>query len=218
MSLFGFGKRQSTVAAPPPPRPGNVHPSQPKIFPDELWEGETGKMLRAVGMSPDDESNFALTVESVDARIARDRVAHEARLADINHDVAVRTNGGSVKAFFLIPEPCWNGETGTFLLRRLQMFPYEDWNVAFLAADDRTAGILKLPMHPGDNVPVFAESSEQFLRARMAQMDAIREECDRTRDFGAFRRKQDDLKDLVRAYAGFVLEQYTGAWNRKGLS
>src|SRR5262245_48607138 len=104
-----FGKRVSAPGAQPAtPQPalsqlaalqGAPQPGQ-KIFPDELWEGETGKLLRAIGMKPDDESNIVPTQETVDERIARDKAAHEARWAELNRDVAARTSGGSVRPFF----------------------------------------------------------------------------------------------------------------------
>jgi len=47
----------------------------------------------------------------------------------------------------------------------------------------------------------------------MAQLDAIREECDRTHEFALFKKKQDDLKELIRHFAGWLREQYTNLWN-----
>jgi hypothetical protein len=210
MALFGFGKRDNTARV--SSRPANVHPSQPQIFPDELWQGVTGEMLRATGFSPDDPSNFAPTAESIDARVARDKLAHEAKLAEINRDVAARTKGGAMLAFFLIPEPCWNGEMGDFLLRRLQMSPYEDWNVAFLPDDTPTASMLGLPRHPLGEALLFAEDAEGIIRKAMAKLDFIRAEVERTNQFGAYKEEQDAIKDIIRSYARWLLEQYGGLW------
>lgn len=208
MGLFGFGKRDNAARVAPP----GVHPSQPKIFPDELWQGATGEMLRAAGFSPDDPSNFAPTAESIDARVARDKLAHEEKLADINRDVAARTNGGAMLAFFLIPEPCWNGEMGDFLLRRLQMSPYEDWNVAFLPDDTPTASILGLPRHPLDEALLFAEDAEGIIRKAMAKLDFIRAEVERTGQYAHYKQEQDDVKAIIRSFAQWLLEQYGELW------
>jgi hypothetical protein len=189
-----------------------VHPSHPQVFPDELWEGEIGEILRATGFSPDDPSNFAPTPDSIDARVARDKLAHEAKLADVNRDVAARTDGGEVQAFFLIPEPCWNGEMGDFLLRRLQMSPYEDWNVAFLPADARTASMLGLPRHPLGEALLFAEDAEGIIRSALAKMDGVRAEADRTHRFGDYKQQHDDVKEIIRSYARWLLEQYGKVW------
>ena len=165
--------------------PGAPQPGQ-KIFPDELWEGQTGDLLRAIGMKPDDESNFVPTKESIDARIARDKAAHEARWAELNRDVAARTNGGSVQPFFLIPEPCWNGELGDFLVVTLKLSPYQDWNVAFLPADERTASMMNLPVHPDRDDPEVVEYAMGFVVAARDHYKECYEEVDRTREFGRF--------------------------------
>jgi len=208
MGLFGFGRKKAARASVPP----GVHPSQPEIFPAELWQGEIGEMLRAAGFSHDDPSNFAPTPESIDARVARDKLAHEAKLAELNRDVAARTNGGAMQAFFLIPEPCWNGEMGDFLLRRLQMSPYEDWNVAFLPADERTASMLGLPRHPLGEALLFAGDAEQIVRSAMAKMDAVRMEAERTQQFGNYKQEQDAVNEIIHSYARWLLEQYGEVW------
>ena len=209
MGLFGFGRRKNAARASSPP---GVHPSQPQIFPDELWQGVMGETLRAAGFRPDDPSNFAPTPESIDARIARDKLAHEEKLAEINRDVAARTNGGAMLAFFLIPEPCWNGEMGDFLLRRLQMSPYEDWNVAFLPDDTPTASMLGLPRHPLDEALLFAEDAEKIIRSAMAKLDTVRAEANRTQQFGNYKQEQDAVKDIIRSFAQWLLGQYGELW------
>ena len=60
-------------------------------------------------------------------------------------------------------EPCWNGELGKFLMMRLQLFPYDDWNVVFLPEDERTAQLMDLPVHPGGPIPGSVEIVGQFV-------------------------------------------------------
>ena len=120
------------------------------------------------------------TKESIDARIARDQAAHEARWAELNRDVAARTNGGSVQPFFLIPEPCWNGELGDFLVVTLKLSPYLDWNVTFLPADERTAGVMNLPVHPDRDDPEVVEYAMGFVSAARDHYKKCYEEVDRT--------------------------------------
>ena len=140
-------------------------PQQLRVLPAELWDdGPVGKLLRDLGMSPDDESNLVPTGASIDARVARDRARHEAKLAEINRDVAQRTGGGSVMPFFLIPEPCWNGDMGTFFMARLRFFPYDDWNVLFLPADERTAKIMNAPVCPYGEIPGAVDLVQSFVR------------------------------------------------------
>src|SRR5262249_45822536 len=119
--MFGFGKRSAAAAA-----SVGAAPAQQRVIPAELWQGEMGDLLRQLGMSPDDEANLVPTGASIDARVARDRTRHEAELAEVNRDVARRVPGGRMLPFFLVPEPCWNGPTGTFFMVRLRYFPYDD--------------------------------------------------------------------------------------------
>ena len=216
-----FGKRVSA----PPTQPGMPQPTAPqqatsqlaslpgapqpgqKIFPDELREG-----LRAIGMKPDDESNFVPTKESIDARIARDKAAHEARWAELNRDVAARTNGGSVEPFFLIPEPCWNGELGDFLVVTLKLSPYQDWNVAFLPADERTASEMNLPVHPNRDDPEVVEYAMGFVSAARDHYNACYAEVDRTHEFGRFHDQIEDITDKMRGLAVKILAQYGESW------
>lgn len=213
MAFFGFGKRASNVQAKPISRIPLPPPGQDKIIPDELWQGEMGDLLRKAGLSPDDESNFVPTPERVAERIARDQAEFQAKLMKMNDEIFARTNGGFVQPFFLFPEPCWNGDTGHFLTTRMRMSPYEDWNVAYLPTEERWCGVLDLPRHPGQDALLFQKDVDEFLRAKMAQMDAIFAECDRTQNFGDLKKKQDDLKDVIRGFAGWLREQYTKLWD-----
>ena len=220
-----FGKRVgASVAQPATPRaapqqsasqlaslPGAPQPGQ-KIFPDQLWEGQTGEILRAIGMQPDDESNFVPTQESTDARVARDKAAHEARWAEINRDVAARTCGGSMRPFFLIPEPCWNGELGDFLIVTLKLSPYQDWNVAFMPADQCTGSMMNLPVHPDGDDPEVVKFAIGFVTAARDHYKACYAEVDRTQEFGRFNDQVEDIADKVRGLAVKILAQYGETW------
>lgn len=210
--VFGlFGKRapQAKPAGIPGPPPG-----LDKIIPDELWQGEMGKLLRAAGLNPDDESNLVQTPDRVAARIARDQETFQAKLMKTNDEIVARTGGGYVQPFFLFPQSCWNGETGHFLTARMGMSPYEDWNVALLPPEEKWCAALGLPRHPNADQGMFEKDVDEFLRAKMAQMDAFRQECDRTHDFATFKQRQDDMKALIRDFAGWLNKQYADIWNQ----
>jgi hypothetical protein len=143
-----FGKRKVPIGQPaveqepanqtqagqaPPDAPQPEH-QQGKVLPDEVWQGKTGDMLRMLGMSPNDPSNLVPDANSVNARLDRDRAKFEARLAEMNRTVAERVPGGQMRGFSLLPDPCWNGEMGQLLMMRLELFPYDDWNMIFLPA------------------------------------------------------------------------------------
>jgi hypothetical protein len=213
-----FGKRGATAAAQTAGRQASQQDMRQRILPAELWEGELGDLLRAIGKSPDDESNLVTTGDSIDARIARDRAAHEARLDEINRDVARRTGGGRVKAYFLLSDPCWNSEAGTFLMARLQFYPYDAWNVLFLPEDERTAKIMNLPVHPGSAIPGSVELVESWHREAKAKMDAAHAEAGRTYDFGALEATKQGIQADVWGLASYLANHIgaAAAWKPQG--
>jgi hypothetical protein len=183
-----------------------------RVFPADLWQGEMGDLLRRVGMNPDDESNFVPTGASIDARIARDRARHEAKLAELNRDVAQRSAGGSVLPFFLIPEPCWNGEMGAFFMARLQFFPFDEWNVLFLPADERTAKFMNAPVCPHGEIPGAVELVQSFVRDAEARLNAAHAEADRTHDFGPLGDTVNQVKGEVWGVAAYIANHIGATW------
>jgi hypothetical protein len=204
---MSFGKRNSSAAGAPPQ-------AQRKVFPDEVWQGKTGEMLRLLGMSPDDPSNFVPSIDSVNARNARDRAAFEEKLAKINRNVAARTNGGAMRGFSLLPDPCWAGEMGHLLMLRLDLYPFEDWNLVLLPADMRTAQFLDLPPHPNQDVPQFVSAAEKFLKDADVALSAAHTEAGRTQDFAKFGDAREQIRDKIKGLAGAFLASMDEAWKK----
>jgi len=201
---------QPVAASQPPPQ----H-QQRKVFPDEVWQGKTGEMLRTLGMGPDDPSNLVPDANSVNARLDRDREKFEARLAEMNRSVAARVPGGQMRGFSLLPDPCWNGELAHLLMMRLDLFPYDDWNMIFLPADAATAAALDMPMHPNGNVPAFVENAEQFLRVADTRLRAAHDEATRTQNFGQFGEDLEEIRDKVKGLARAFLGELDKAWQER---
>lgn len=201
-----FGKRSRTVAS----QAGGGQGQQQRVLPAELWQGEMGNLLRQIGMSPDDPSNLVPTAASIDARVASDRAKHEAKLAELNCDVARRTGGGRVKPYFLFHQACWNGEIGTFLMTRLQYFPYDDWNVVFLPEDERTAKLMNFPVHPGGPIPGSVEVVAQLVAEAKAKIQAATAEAERTNRFADLGATITDIKRDVWGLASYLAD-YIGA-------
>jgi hypothetical protein len=198
-----------------PPQQVPLQPDEPlRAFPAELWDdGEVGDILRKLGMSPDDESNLVMTGPMIDARVARDRAKFEAKLEEINRDVAQRSAGGRVLPFFLIPEPCWNGEMGTFFMARLRFFPYDEWNVLFLPADERTAKFMNAPVCPHGEIPGAVELVQSFVRDAEARLGAANAEADRTGDFGALGETVHKIKGEVWGLAASICNHIGAKWD-----
>ena len=71
--------------------------------------------------------------------------------------------------FFLVPEGCWVGETGQYLVEFLRLTPYGEWNTAFLPGNLMTSLILGTPMHPGAESSEFIASvSKMILESKAA--------------------------------------------------
>jgi hypothetical protein len=208
---MAFGKRGAASA-------GNqaktlaAFDTQPRVIPTEAWETPLGDLLRQIGMSPDDACNLIPTPDSVNARLDREREKHQAKLAEINRAVAQKTGGGSVRPFFLIPGPCWHGEMGVFLMMKLELFPYDDWNVIFLPTDERTAAAMNAPMHPNGDIPAFVTAAEKFMQDAEADLMAAHAEASQTHDFNAFGAAKKRVQTAVCTLAAVFAQKYAEAW------
>jgi hypothetical protein len=189
-----------------------------RILPAELWESDVGGFLRDIGMSPDDESNLVQTADSIDARVAQGRAKLEAKLAEINRNVARQTAGGSVRPYYLFGEPSWNSEVGTFLMARLGYFPFDDWNVLFLPEDERTAKAMDLPVHPGGPIPGSDNIIEQWYQEAKGKLDAAHAEAGRTHQFAKITATQQEIKRDVWGLASALADHIgaRAAWKPQG--
>ncbi|HYD86802.1 MAG TPA: hypothetical protein VEA80_04960 [Vitreimonas sp.] len=213
---MSFGKRPSTPPqmSAPPARAADPH-GRRKVFPDEIWQGQTGELLRQLGFSPDDESNLVPNAASVNARMEHGRALMEARHAQAQRNAQAAVAGARLRPFYLIPDPCWNGATGVFLKMTLELYPYDDWNVMFLAANERTAYMLDIAPHPDGNVPGFVASAEKFMADALALMNEAHEEASRTNDFAAYEHARDDLRARVKVLAGTFAREVVQTWERR---
>jgi hypothetical protein len=213
---MSFGKRPSTTAQPTTPPPSADPHGRRKVFPDEVWQGKTGEMLRGLGMTPDDESNLVPNASSINARIDQSRAAHEAAYAEAQRRVEAVLAGARVRPFFLIPDPVWNSPAGLFLMTTLDLFPYDAWNVMYLAADERTAAVLDLAIHPNGDIPAFVEASQVFVRDAQAHIRRAHEEASHTHDFAKYGQARDDARQRVMALAAAFAQKIAEAWAKNG--
>lgn len=218
---MSFGKKPPSAPPSSAPEPAPMQPSRDpygrrKVIPDEVWEGPKGKFLRELGLSPDDESNLVPNEASIAARIAEGRARHEERNALAQRGIEARLAGAKVRPYFLIPDPCWNGATGLFLMTSLDLYPYDDWNVMYLAADERTALVADIAMHPNGNVPAFVEAAAKFMVRAQEQMSKAHEAASITHDFAAYQTTRDDMQMRVKALAMQFSRALIEAWEKNG--
>ncbi|MCP4617948.1 MAG: hypothetical protein GY844_16135 [Bradyrhizobium sp.] len=114
-----------------------------RLFPKEVFTGETGDFLRSMGFSPDAVGNVAWTAETFATLDARYRERLEAFV-----DKADRVLGDSlsVRPLLLVPETVWQGEYRNFLCATCRFYPADPSNVFFLAGTLQTAKTLGLPL------------------------------------------------------------------------
>lgn len=208
---MGFGKRATTMTTAASPDPHG----RTKVFPDALWQGETGAFLLDLGMSPDDEANLVPNAASIDARIRSGQAALEARTMNALVKARTRFPDAALRPFFLIPDPCWNGEHGTFMMTSLDLYPFDDWNVMFLAADDASADALEIAAHPNGNVSAFVEAAEKLLGQVSVAMARAHAEAEVTHDFAAYQEFREDVRLRVKGLAMSFARVVVDTWERR---
>jgi hypothetical protein len=137
--------------------------SQPRPVQHVIGKEHFG-FLEALGIAPDGPENVIPSQNDIDERLAKGRAALDRRVEEIHKNLRAQI-GPEIKMrpFWLIPESCWQGRTGAFLLKFLDFNPYHNWNIAFLPADQLTSVIMDAPLHPGAEIPVFADAAKKFI-------------------------------------------------------
>jgi hypothetical protein len=145
-----FGKRV-TPAASGAGRQGPPIDSDGKrrVFGEAIFAGKHGDMLRTLGLGPDDPANIIPDDAEFDRRIKASLAKQDARRTQIEAEL-LRTHGhNSIRPFFILAEPVFNGPMGQWLIRLMNLLPYDDWNVVYLPLDRATqAAVGGLPLHP----------------------------------------------------------------------
>jgi hypothetical protein len=211
---MSFGKRPSTNGATQPPRepPRDDPHGRRKVFGDELWQGEHGNMLRMLGLSPDDESNLVPNAASVNAEIDKRKAAHDVALADAQQRVRSTLKDAEIRSFSLIPDAVWNSPAGAFLMMNLQLYPHDDWNIMYLAADERTALVLDLAPHPNGDVPAFVQASQEFMACAQTHLEKVRVHVMQTQKWSDYTDAQDDVRERVKSIAALFARRIAEAW------
>jgi len=217
---MSFGKRPSSVAGQRPTPPSADPPSadahgRRKVFPDEVWDGPSGALLRELGFNPNDESNLVPNGASINARLEQGKRTLDERHAKAQANAQALLPSAQLRPFFLIPDPCWNSDAGTFLMTALDLYPYDDWNVVFLAEDERTAVVMDIALHPNGNVPAFVAATEKYMLDAQAHMKRATEEAELTADFAAFNDTREDVQLRVKGLALSFARALIEAWDKQ---
>ena len=84
--------------------------------------------------------------------------------------------------------------------------------MAFLPTDERTAGVMNLPVHPDRDDPEVVEYAMGFVSAARDHYKECYEEVDRTREYGRFNDQIEIITDQVRGLAVKILAKYGEIW------
>lgn len=142
-----------------------------RIIPEELFDPNTqgGRLMAALGFSKDDESNVVRTDEALREKMDHDRHKMLAFIDQINGGLP---DGVNVAPYLMIPENCWRGRCGGFLLHYLDMTPYGGWNMLPLPRDQRSSVDLSIRMHPGPQPKTFVDSIESLIMSMAREVEA----------------------------------------------
>jgi hypothetical protein len=124
-----------------------------RVFSEAVFAGKHGDMLRSLGFGPDHAANIIPDDAEFERRIKESLAKQDARRTRIE-DELLRTHGhNAIRPFFILAEPVFNSELGQWLIRLMNLMPYDDWNVVYLPMDRETqAAMGGLPLHPCQSI------------------------------------------------------------------
>jgi hypothetical protein len=150
-----FGRRKTPLQnSQSIPEPSVDWDGKRRVFSEAVFDGKHGDMLRRLGFSPDDEANIIPDDAEFDRRIKQSLAQQDARRTKIEAEL-MRTHGhNAIRPFFVLAEPVFNSQLGHFLIRLMNLLPYDDWNIVYLPLDRETQAAMGggLPLHPRQSI------------------------------------------------------------------
>lgn len=158
-----FGKRKA---------PGDSPFRQPRIdsdgrrrvFGEAVFAGRHGDMLRALGFGLNDPANIIPDQAEFERRVKQSLATQDARRTEIESELLRAHGHNAIRPFFVLSEPVYNGELGQWLVKVMNLLPYDDWNIVYLPMDRATqAAMGGLPLHPRQSIdPIDKLMCEQI--------------------------------------------------------
>jgi hypothetical protein len=124
-----------------------------RVFGEDVFAGKHGRMLKSLGFDRNDPANIIPDAAEFDRRIKESLARQDARRTQIEADL-LRTHGhNAIRPFFVLAEPVFNSQLGQWLIRLMNLLPYDDWNIVYLPLDRATqAAMGGLPLHPQQSI------------------------------------------------------------------
>jgi hypothetical protein len=175
-----FGKRKTlSQNSQPIPRPSIDSDGKRRVFSEAVFAGKHGDMLRSLGFSPNDQANIIPDAAEFDRRIKQSLARQDARRTEIEAEL-LRTRGhNAIRPFFILAEPVFNSQLGQWLIRLMNLLPYDDWNIVYLPLDRETqAAMGGLPLHPCQSIGPIDELMRERIGGYFSQFQDARRKVD----------------------------------------
>jgi hypothetical protein len=210
MSIFGKLFGQQGRKGP------HIHAERRHAISPELWnDPKLGGFLRHIGASPNDPSNLIPTEQEIADRVSAAQAAVEKRTEERNRELRQKAGADrQVVPFFLIGDGCWNGDFGHFLTHQLDFTPYDEWNVAYLAADAETSALFGIPPHPYDRLIQQEQICEEYIRREKARLDALYKNNNNFEDVLLWSKAKNQTKQNIKDLAGKIHSTMIDGHNR----
>lgn len=168
-----FGRRRPFGSKPPEPAgSGSTSPETPqpprdsdgkrRIFGEAVYE-KHGDFLRSLGRDINDPGNILPESEDFDLKVKASLDQQELRRQAIEADLLAKHGANAIRPFFVLAEPVMNSRLGAWLIRVMDLMPYDDWNLVYLPTDQATAQAMSLPLHPGISIGPIDELMVQRI-------------------------------------------------------
>jgi hypothetical protein len=198
-----FGKRKTPLQnSPSIPQPSIDSDGKRRVFGEAVFAGRHGDMLRFLGFSPNDEANIIPDDAEFDRRIKQSLAQQDARRTKIEDELK-RTHGhNAIRPFFILAEPVFNSQLGQWLIRLMNLLPYDDWNVVYLPLDRETQAAMGggLPLHPCQSIgPIDDLMCEQIGAYFSQYQDAKRKVDARVEEVGI-----QAAMDVIEKFVAYV--------------
>ena len=143
---------------------------------------EKGKALaQKVGLKTEGPDGVFPSESDFKALVAGARASLDRRTEEIHKALAPLVGPEcQMVPFYLIPESCWVGETGQYLVEFLRLTPYGEWNTAFLPGNAWTAALVGTALHPRAESLEFTATMKTLILDSKRQTGAVAEEIKRT--------------------------------------
>jgi hypothetical protein len=157
-----FGKRQAPAARSAPPIDSD---GKRRVFGEAIaFDPKHGKILSTLGFDINDPANIIPDAAEFDRRVKHSLAQQDARRTQIEADL-LRTHGhNAIRPFFILAEPVFNGPMGQWLIRLMNLLPYDDWNIVYLPLDRATQAAMNgAPLHPCQSIGPIDELMRQRI-------------------------------------------------------